>query len=296
MDGPCSRYSARVLHTDANSGMLPSTDPPNLRARVQEPPCPLPERHRLCMPGTLQELAPLPLACVQCPLSHTGAKCHLHVICTAAWHRHPATRSRAQLLPFQAYMTGHITPPYQPPPKHHALPCAQCLWLHRLPCQSAGLHTRLHAVAARDWLQTHAVSRRQSAPCAHQRSAAQRPQASAQPGCSLHATCCPQTRDGAGVRGHKQSCGLSTLMTTFCTLRGTFRNAACVWWENRACNVAHAVSSTQVRCATSAALDHVCQTGRAAGGSRVNLHVPLQPRPKVLEHGRAALRGSVRWA
>ncbi len=139
MDGPCSRYSARVLHTDANSGMLPSTDPPNLRARVQEPPCPLPERHRLCMPGTLQELAPLPLACVQCPLSHTGAKCHLHVICTAAWHRHPATRSRAQLLPLQAYMTGQVTPPDQRASK------AACSSYVLSACGSRDSHVRARA-------------------------------------------------------------------------------------------------------------------------------------------------------
>lgn len=30
MLGPLSAYSARVRHTDANSGMAPSTDPPNL--------------------------------------------------------------------------------------------------------------------------------------------------------------------------------------------------------------------------------------------------------------------------
>jgi hypothetical protein len=67
--------------------------------------------------------------------------------------------------------------------------------------QSAGLHTRPRAVAARDSPQTHAVSRRQSAPCAHQQSAARRPQASAQQDALCVHTCCPQTWDSAGVHG-----------------------------------------------------------------------------------------------
>ena len=36
MLGPLSAYSARVRHTDANSGMAPSTDPPNLQAETHE--------------------------------------------------------------------------------------------------------------------------------------------------------------------------------------------------------------------------------------------------------------------